>query len=108
VLLGGLLCLLVRAEFGLLGLLDRRGQTYAVKGSLEEGEGRYVYSRGRRVVLRRVSKETRSLQRSSIVGSSSSSSDSSSVRPKLPSLIVLSRKYIMWQRSSRRSVNRVV
>ena len=37
-LLGGLLCLLVRAEFGLLGLLDRRGQTYAVKESLEGGE----------------------------------------------------------------------
>jgi hypothetical protein len=38
VLLGGLLCLLVRAEFGLLGLLDRRGQTYAVKESLEGGK----------------------------------------------------------------------
>jgi len=40
VLLGGLWYLLVRAEFGLLGPLGRRGQTYTVKGSLKgESEG---------------------------------------------------------------------
>jgi hypothetical protein len=54
------------------------------------------------------SKDIRSLQSSRMAGSRSSSSTSSSVRPKFPSRMAWSRKYITWHRNSRRNVNRVV
>jgi hypothetical protein len=68
----------------------------------------YLYSVDWRVVERRSSKETKSLQRAMREGSRSSSSSSSWVRPKLLSRIDWSRKYITWHRSSRRIVNSVV
>ena len=51
-----------------------------------------MYSFGSRVVARRSSNVTRSLHSSIMAGSRSSSSSSSSVRPKLPSRIAWSRK----------------